>query len=171
MKLTVKAVDGEWEMGEDLVLEIEDFTTVYEIKEMIKAERGCPISRQRIDVEPKEAHHGTIDSCPFEKLGLDMNGEAIITVAPTRHNAFLWHPLQYYEDKLAAETQAYLEARGGGPVDLAKLGREVRPPPPLRYKLKVYLRKYPETFHLEYDTQARIENVSLNVKFKPPIIF
>ena len=45
MKLTVKAVDGEWEMGEDLVLEIEDFTTVYEIKEMIKAERGCPISR------------------------------------------------------------------------------------------------------------------------------
>mmetsp|Transcript_21094 Transcript_21094/g.27705 ORF Transcript_21094/g.27705 Transcript_21094/m.27705 type:complete len:172 (+) Transcript_21094:66-581(+) len=171
MKILIEAIDGEWPMGEDLEIEVEESTTIFEIKELIKQHRGCPISRQRIDAEPKETHHGTLDECPVKKLGLK-EGDSL-TVHPTRHNAFLWHPLEYYERKLLDLVHEYLKERDGGPVDLVELTTDDRfkPPPPLRYKLKVYLRKFPDEFYLEYDFKARIFTVSLNPEFKPPLIF
>ncbi|CAN0054890.1 unnamed protein product [Ectocarpus sp. 4 AP-2014] len=157
--LVVRAIDGEWVMGEDLILPVTGDETIVEIQQVIKGMKGVPLTRM---VAFKEESESRI-SDKHMTWSLSRNGlyaGAVLVLRPSRPNQWLWHPLEWYEERLlkaaedVASSSPWAEMGTGCPLSI--LEKEVLVPPPLRRdSLKGILRRSPDRLRLQLDVVSQ----------------
>eukprot|EP00903_Cladosiphon_okamuranus_P014498 g13448.t1 len=157
--LVVRAMDGDWKMGEDVILPVSGDETIVEIQQEIKGIKGVPVTRM---VAFKEGQDSRI-SDKHLTWSLSRNGlyaGDVLVVRPSRPNQWLWHPLEWYEERLLKSAEAvassspWAEQKTGCPLSV--LEKEVVVPPPLsRYSLKAILRKFPDRIRLQLDVVSQ----------------
>ncbi|CAM9130600.1 unnamed protein product [Scytosiphon promiscuus] len=161
--LVVRAIDGEWIMGDDLILTVTGDETIVEIQQarefVIKSMKGVPITRMVAFKEEQEARisdkHMTWS---LSRNGL-YDGEVLV-IRPSRPNQWLWHPLEWYEERLLKEAEAVASSspwvEWGTGCPLSALQKKVLVPPPLsRDSLKGILRKFPDRLRLQLDVVSQ----------------
>ncbi|CAN0126454.1 unnamed protein product [Discosporangium mesarthrocarpum] len=147
----------DWVMGDDLILEVTGDESIVEIQEMIKSIKGVPVTR--MSIWKGENASGPM-SDKHMTWSLSRNGlyhEALIEVRPTRPNQWLWHPLEWYEERVLKDVEDIAqEEKWKGSCPLVELQAAVPMPPPLRRQsLRGLLRKHPERLRLEMDVVSQ----------------
>ncbi|CAM9260081.1 unnamed protein product [Hapterophycus canaliculatus] len=157
--LVVRAIDGEWIMGDDLILTVTGDETIVDIQQarrfVIKSTKGVPITRMVVFKEAQE----TRISDKHMTWSLSRNGlydGNVLVIRPSRSNQWLWHPLEWYEERLLKKAEEVASASPwadwGTGCPLSTLQKEVLVPPPLsRDSLKAILRKFPDRLRLRLD--------------------
>ncbi|CAN0079345.1 unnamed protein product, partial [Pylaiella littoralis] len=156
--LVIRAMDGDWIMGDDVVLPVTGDETVVDIQQ-IKGIKGVPTTRM---VAFKEGEENRI-SDKHLTWSLSRNGlyaGDVLVIRPSRPNQWLWHPFEWYEKRLLksaediASSSPWAELRTGCPLSV--LQERITVPPPLsRDSLKAILRKFPDRLRLQLDVVSQ----------------
>jgi hypothetical protein len=150
VQLILKPVNQGWEMGEDWEVFRPFASTMYDLRVMIEEEKG--INRNRIMLRLKgKILQPARDKWTLRRLGL-YDGY-VIQVEPTMSGSWWWHPLPHYIDKFIHELEDFLDRQAEGGIYLSDMIPQIAIPPPIKQSLRVFLRMYPDHFHIYCDVR------------------
>lgn len=150
VQLILKPVDQGWEMGEDWEVFRPFASTMYDLRVMIEEEKG--INRNRIMLRLKgKILQPARDKWTLRRLGL-YDGY-VIQVEPTMSGSWWWHPLPHYIDNFIHELEDFLDRQAEGGIYLSDMVPQIVIPPPIKQSLRVFLRMYPDHFHIYCDVR------------------
>ena len=145
----IRPQDGKWIMGEDWEIEVPMELTIVGLKKYIEARRGISEHRQLIRLRNGKLVPPVRENWNLRRVGV--SPRSIVCVEPSFPGAWLWNELPYYVNKLIKEVLDIVD-NSGGTILLSDLNKKIRPPPPIKIPLRVFLRKYPEYFLFTTET-------------------
>ncbi|KAJ1448789.1 hypothetical protein M885DRAFT_537750 [Pelagophyceae sp. CCMP2097] len=142
-----------WSMGE----------AHFVLDEVLSAKR---LAAQRVRVVVRAAAIEEAQySIPLCRLGITVK-ETVIELHPTTPGAWLWHDLDYYEQRLIEEIERHL---GHKEVEVVDLIRQLRRPPVIRSSTRVFLRRWPDKFVTVTDIASGHSRVRRNFDGFEPV--
>lgn len=99
----------------------------------------------------------------------------IVTLEPSFPLAWLWEPMQWYEDfymdLIVAELMKDREEGLGEGLLLQEVAKRTVKPPPIKMTLRAFCRKYPEIFHMETNKNNGSASGLLRVRLNQQLPF
>lgn len=138
-------------MGEDWEVEISNLITITELMVFIEKEKGISRHRQQIRLKDGKVVPMGREAWPLRRFGI--LDKYLLILEPTLSGSWLWNSMDYYVDKLCEQIRVQVR-NFNGKIELAELSKRLQSPPCIKTSLRVFIRKYPERFHIYLDTTS-----------------
>jgi len=160
------ALDRGWEMGPDLFLEMSNQTTMEEMFRKISEEKDIPVHLIVMKIPPTKVlswDGGKVsDKADWTLKRLGVHQKMVITLEPAFPLAWLWEPMDFYEQAYINDLREAIEQSPEGTLSLQELAKATTKPPPIFLTLRVFIMKFPEIFHIEINCNTDMYIVSMN---------
>lgn len=153
IKITLSPIDRGWSMGNVLELEIDTTERLDNLFKLISKIKKIPKNRFVLKYPPSNIlkwDKGSIgNKAPWSIRRCGIYGGLSIIIEPSFPLAWLWEPMQYYEDCYMDECVEAIKGHPEKKLLLQEIALTTTKPPPLFMTLRSFLRKYPEIFQME----------------------
>jgi len=154
--LLIRPVDYGWVMGEDWTLRMPVDWTIPDVKRRVSEERDIPVDRIFLRMPDGKYIDKKKEKWTLRRHQL-VDG-SVLQVEPIMRGNWLWHPKEWYIEKLIRNIGELLDAAVNRSAEdhmltvdeLQKLGLFV-PPPLGEISLRTFIRCYPEHFYIHHD--------------------
>lgn len=153
IKISVEAVDREWKMGRDVMIEVDTTCRMDALFKQISEMKNIQKNRFLLRIPPEEEllwEQGNVSGkAEWSVRRCGIYDGLRITVEPVFPLAWLWESPQYYEDLYMDSIAEAIQKSETGKMTLQEIALATSKPPPIFMTLRSFLRKYPEVFQLE----------------------
>ena len=182
VEIRIEAVDNGWIMGDELKLTMQANDSLFDIARAIHKLKGISTHRMTFVIHPKRI-------IPIEKwndciCSFGICSGSKINLKPTFSGCWQWERQQYYIDQTLIKIIELIRGKRvlrdeelTGDINdislsftLEKIQQAISFPPPMKSEnMLLFIRQYPEIFHVEIDTKLNEVNVTLNKNNELPV--
>mmetsp|Transcript_51776 Transcript_51776/g.66314 ORF Transcript_51776/g.66314 Transcript_51776/m.66314 type:complete len:258 (+) Transcript_51776:77-850(+) len=171
--ITVSPIDRGWSMGDPLELEVDTTNRMDFLFKLIAKQKKIPKSRFVLKFPPSielRWDKGLVgNKAPWSIRRCGIYQGLNIIIEPSFPLAWLWEPIQYYEDSYMDECVEVIKGNPDEQLSLQEIALSTFKPPPLFMTLRCFLRKYPEIFQMEINQNNNSGAGLVIVRLNKPI--